>query len=796
MIGNSIAWLSIVSTAALSAICLFHLYFWLGQPGNVADKPKPAFLLFAAVLFRVIGRETFAATGLGARTTMPQSAIARSFLAQFSLARQATDGGWLDRVELALESQRDRLALLVPVGLGFGILLWQSRGDGAWISLLSGGLGLLLITWQIGSQRRLAQVMAIGAILMCAGFAAIMVKSAMVASEPIKKPWIGTFHGRVETVEDVSARGIVRYVLETQGQQGLPSKVRVNVPMDQHIADVMPGAIVQLRARLMPPPGPALPRSYDFARQAWFWGLGATGSALGPPKLVSPATGQGAFWQSQREELARHIRMAMPEGTGGIGAALLVGSRGAITEEDAEALRNSGMAHLLSVSGLHVTAVVGGTFLFVSKLLALFPFIALRLRVPVVAAGCSAVIAVAYTLLTGAEVPTVRACVAALLILAALAMGREALSLRLLAAGACLVLLFWPEALAGPSFQLSFAAVATIVLVHESPFVRKMTGRREEPLLFKTFRFLFSLLITGLAIELVLAPIALFHFQKSGLYGALANIFAIPLTTFFVMPMQILGLLLDSIGAGGPFWWLAGQGVAAIAALAHWVSAAPGAVLMLPSMPRWAFAMIVLGGLWLAIVTAQQRLLGLAPIFFGMVGMALAERPDMLVTGDGRHLAVVDGNGGIVLLRPGAGDYALSMLSENAAIKAEPRAIDAWSSAKCSPDSCTFQLQGDGRFWSVLATRSDYIVPSMELAAACKRADIVISARYLPWSCKPRWLKADRDFLERNGGLAFYLRQARVETVAQTTAHQPWSQLGPKRAQKRPSGVEVAKPRQ
>jgi competence protein ComEC len=724
---------------------------------------------------------------------MPQSAIARGFLAQFSLARQAADGGWLDAVERALESQRDRLALLVPVGLGLGILLWQMRGDAAWMPLLCGVLGLLLIAWQAGSQRRLAQIIAIGAMLICVGFAAIMIKSAMVASAPIEKPWIGTFSGRVETVEDASARGIVRYVLETDGQQQLPSKVRVNVPIDKNIADAVPGAIVQIKARLMPPPGPALPRSYDFARQAWFWGLGATGSALAPPKLVSPASGQGAFWQSQREGLARHIREAMPEGTGGIGAALLVGSRGAISEDDAEALRNSGMAHLLSVSGLHVTAVVGGTFLLISKLLALFPFIALRLRVPVVAAGCSAVIAVAYTLLTGAEVPTVRACVAALLILAALAMGREALSLRLLSAGACLVLLFWPEALAGPSFQLSFAAVATIVMVHESPLVQKLTGRREEPLLFKGWRFLLSLLITGLAIELVLAPIALFHFHKSGLYGAVANIFAIPLTTFFIMPMQILGLLLDGIGAGGPFWWLAGQGVAAISALAHWVSAAPGAVLMLPSMPRWAFAMIVTGGLWLAIIVGKWRLLGLAPVLVGMIAMAFAKRPDLLLTGDGRHLAIVEDSGEIVLLRPGAGDYALSMLSENAAIKAEPKSIDDWPSARCSADICSFQIERNGRSWSVLATRSDYLVPSMELAAACRRADIVLSARYLPWSCKPRWFKADRDFLERNGGLVFYLGKARVETVAQTTAHQPWSQLGPKRAPKRPSVIGNAR---
>jgi competence protein ComEC len=165
----------------------------------------------------------------------------------------------------------------------------------------------------------------------------------------------------------------------------------------------------------------------------------------------------------------------------------------------------------------------------------------------------------------------------------------------------------------------------------------------------------------------------------------------------------------------------------------------------------------------------------------------------MLVTGDGRHLAVVDENGDLVLLRPGAGDYALSMLSENAAITVEPRALDDWPDARCSADICSFSVTRAGRQWSILATRSNYLVPVMEFAAACQRADIVVSERYLPWSCKPRWLKADRDFLERSGGLAVYFAESRVDTVAHTTAHHPWSQLGTKRAPKRPSVVGDAK---
>jgi competence protein ComEC len=729
---------------------------------------------------------------------MPQSAIARGFLAQFSPARQADERAdflSISAVEAALEKQRDQLPLLVPVGLGMGIGLWQLAGDAALWPLALAAAGMAMIGAWAGLQYRLSQLVLWAALLLLLGFGAIALRSHNMAGERLEKPLVATMNARIESVEDVSARGIVRYVLETGKQAELPERVRVNVPLDQHSPEFAPGAIIRVKARLMPPPGPALPRSYDFARQAWFLGLGATGSTLSPPELIQPSAGSRAFWSERRELLARHIRGAMPESTGAIGAALLVGARGAISEEDAEALRNSGMAHLLSVSGLHVTAVVGGAFLVISRLLALWPWFALRVRVPIAAAAGAAAIAVGYTLLTGAEVPTIRACVAALLILVALAMGRQALSLRLLAAGASWVLLLWPEALAGPSFQLSFAAVTTIVVLHESRWVQWLTARREESISMRFGRWMFMLLLTGFAIEVALAPIALFHFHKSGVYGAVANIVAIPLTTFFVMPLQMLGLLLDTIGLGAPMWWLAGLGVSAIIHLAHVVSDAPGSVLVMPSMPRWAFLFVVCGGLWLAILIGKARFFGLTMIAVGMAAMATAQRPDMLVTGDGRHVAIVDRTGALILLRAGAGDYALSMLSENAAIQSEPKAIDDWPGAQCSADICTFSITRDGRRWSVLATRSRYLVPTMELAAACKRVDIVISDRYLPWACKPRWFKADRDFLERQGGLAIYFAKARVDTVAQTNAHQPWSQLGPKRAPQRPlvSG-DAAKP--
>jgi len=165
--------------------------------------------------------------------------------------------------------------------------------------------------------------------------------------------------------------------------------------------------------------------------------------------------------------------------------------------------------------------------------------------------------------------------------------------------------------------------------------------------------------------------------------------------------------------------------------------------------------------------------------------MLSAPRPDMLLTGDGQHLAVIRGDGQLALLRPRAGEYARSILSETAANGEDALALDAMPGAVCNPDGCSFLLYKGDRNWRILALRSGYMIPSMELAAACRRSDIVISSRRLPWSCKPHWMKADAALLEQTGGLAFYLTDAKISSVAEENAHHPWSAYAPQRLKAR-----------
>lgn len=676
-------------------------------------------------------------------------------------------------LEHALDCERDQLPYWIPVGLGTGIICWDQLGDnGAGVVLFAASL-FIIGGMILGREKRISALLKLAGITIAVGFLSIMLKSFLFGAPPIERIQISEFYGRITTTETIAARDIVRLKLETDGYAGLPPVVRVNLTLLQYKPSFTRGAIVRIRARLVPPAQPALPGGYDFARKAWFSGIGATGTALGEVQLYRPS-GNSPFFSTIRQNLSSHITQALPGPSGTIAAALATGDQGAISADDAEAMRNSGMAHLLSISGLHVTAVVGALFFLVSRLTALSPYIALRIPVPIIAACVAAIGAVSYTLLTGSEVPTIRSCVAAILILAALILGRDAMSLRLVAFGATIILLFWPESLAGPSFQLSFAAVATIIILHETGPVRMVSRNPQDNWLQSALRNVAMLLMTGIAIELVLTPIALFHFHKTGLYGALANIIAIPLTTFITMPTEALALLFDTIGLGAPFWWITGLSIDVILAMARYINTLPGAVSMLPSMPNWAYPAMVLGALWAGLLRTRIRIAGLLPFAGGFAGMLYATTPDILITGDGKHVAVTDREGNIALLRDRAGDYVRNSFREIAGITAQPVSIEQWPKTQCTPDSCVIMVERGARRLTILALRSRYRIPAMELSAACKRVDIVISERWLPMTCTPRLLKADRKTLSKTGGIAVNVSDFRVKTVAEQSPHAPW----------------------
>lgn len=718
------------------------------------------------------------------RVTMPQIPVGSDAAQAAALQHgpwrmRANLSSGLEQVERFLARTDLAHAPWAVVAFGSGIALWfLGRNLWQWSAAIAFALGCaigaLTLVRSDGRFPFLRRAIATTGLAVALGCGLVWAKASVVGTPPIARPFVAEIVGSVLSREDQPAEARVRVLLVTRERGSARAiKIRLNLPFEHVGPEIERGARIRVRARLVPPAPPMLPGGYDFARTAWFAGIAATGSALGPVVVLAP--GEQSGLNAVQQALSRHVKANIAGSPGAIAAALASGDRGDISEADDQAMRDAGLTHLLSVSGLHVSAVIVAAYFVVLRLLGLSPWLTLRVRVPLLAAGAGAVAGIGYTLLTGAELPTIRSCLGAVLVMVAIALGRDPLSMRMIAIAAFVVLLFWPEALMGPSFQMSFASVIAIVALHGSPAMRAFNAPRDEGWVVKGLRQVAGLLLTGVVIELALMPIVLFHFHRAGVYGALANIIAIPLTTFASMPLIALGLLFDLAGIGAPFWWLGGKSLELLLSLAHWISSLPGAVTAMPSIGQGLFALFIAGLLWLALWPSRIRLAGLLPISLACLLLAFLRSPDLLVSGDGMHVGIT-GEGGkdLLVLRESRSGYTRDNLIESAGLSGETIQIAEWPGATCNRDFCAITLRRDKKDWHLLIGRGSDYVPERALAAACERADIVIAPRYLPRSCRPLWFKADRYILHQTGGLMINLARREIQTVAQDQGEHGW----------------------
>ncbi len=272
---------------------------------------------------------------------------------------------------------------------------------------------------------------------------------------------------------------------------------------------------------------------------------------------------------------------------------------------------------------------------------------------------------------------------------------------------------------------------------------------------------------------------ALYHFHRTGLYGVFANIVAIPLPTFVIIPTEAAALAFDAIGWGMPFWWMCGAAINALLWLAHSIATTTGAVALLPSLPAWAFGLMAVGGIWMCLWNSRLRLFGTAPSVASAIGAALAPSPDLFVTGDGVHLAVVN-TGPPFILRERRRDYVRSLMAEASGFDGDPADLESTPYSSCSKDACVALIRKGATEWRLLATRSATLIDWATITNACSAADIVVSDRRLPRSCTPRWLKLDSSTLRQTGGVAIYLgSNPQVNTVADRVGDPPWAEVVP-----------------
>ena len=317
--------------------------------------------------------------------------------------------------------------------------------------------------------------------------------------------------------------------------------------------EVSSGRFVRCWAVLRPPPSPSLAGEYDFRRQAWFEQLGGVGyvqgrcrgGALGAPDgvLGDIRMAVAAF----RRQLAAHVNIAAGDRAGGFAAALVSGDRSYMRVEDQVALRNSGLAHLLAISGLHMAIVGGLVFYLLRRALACVEPLALRVPVQKPAAVIALGASLAYLVISGAGVSTQRAFIMLAVVFGAVLFDRAALSLRSFAIAMILVLLLQPESVMTPGFQMSFAASGALIATYEAWTARRAAS---DKVMGRVSYSWASLAVTSLVAGTATAPYALYHFDRLAGLGLLANLAAMPIITFVSAPAAAAALVLTPFGQG------------------------------------------------------------------------------------------------------------------------------------------------------------------------------------------------------------------------------------------------------
>lgn len=684
---------------------------------------------------------------------------------------------------LAVSAQRqlrapaaDQIFLWTPVAIACGIGLYFLAPYEPQGPATIAALAIAAAIAAVARHHRITRQAGFLCLALVTGFGAADLRVAAVGAPVIaKRTGPVLLDGTVVAIEDRGTGGRITLASLTADKiaaDSIPERVRITLrtgPLP------LPGVRIRARAILMPPPSPAAPGAFDFARQAWFQRLGAVGFALGPVQEIGgDRAGFAVRIAALRTAMAGQIRRALPEPRGGIAAALMTGDRAAIEAADMTALRDSGLAHLLAISGLHVGLVAGLVFFAVRFVLAAIPPVALRWPIKKWSAAAALLAAFGYLWLTGATVPTQRAFVMTAIVLGAVMVDRRAVSMRLVAIAATIVLLVRPESLLGASFQMSFAAVIALIAAYESAAPVFARWRRRAGWLDRGLLYLAGVSFTTVIAGFATMPFAAFHFNQIALYSLAANAVAVPVTALWVMPAALVAYCLMPLGLEELALVPMGWGIDLVRWIAHAVAGWPGATAPIPSGPVWGLLLMVFGGLWLCLRPGRQRFLGVAVIAAGAMAPALPTPPLVVADAQGRYVAVRLGKEYAVM--PTARSFTAKTWLRRAGRRTalrwpKPGETSADGRLQCMENGCLFDTGAGVVFISDDAAA---------IAAHCNSAAVVVSREPVRGQCAATVI--DRFDVWRHGAHALWIVDGRpvVRTAHAVRGSRPWVDTTPR----------------
>src|ERR1700687_2627719 len=674
------------------------------------------------------------------------------------------------------EAGAGRLLPWVPVAFGTGSAFYFTADREPVASATAVvATALCLAAFLLRRQKIFSIAVMIAAV--AAGFAVATWKTARIAHGVLARPMYSvSLSGFVET-RDIRER-TDRFVLRVAQMESPRSQIkleRVRLSVRKGTAPVV-GSFVELKARLQPPLAPLRPGSYDFGRDMYFQGIGASGFVTGAIKTVeAPGSGglslrYAAFMQGLRDAIDACIRTAPDGDQRAIATPWLTGRRDAISGPVNDAMFISGLGHVLSISGYHMAVVAGVVFFAVRALLALIPGLTVSFPIKKWSAAAALAAAAFYLLLSGSEVATQTAFFMTAVVLIGVMVDRRDVTFRTLAVAAMIVLAIAPEALVHPSFQMSFAATLGLVALVQIGMPRLFASPDNSATAKVALwggREIMMLTLASLVAGLGTTPYAAFHFHRVTPYGVLANLAAMPVVSAVVMPAGMLGLVAMPFGFDGVFWRIMGAGIDWMIVVTEWVAALPGAIGRMAAFGIGPLIAASAGIILLGLLRTPLRWLGAAVLLLSIIWALAVPQPDILISADGHNVGVRGRGGGVALMRTAKDAFlAKEWLAADADARnpADPSLAEGVS---CDEAGCVAQL-ADGAFVA-LALRPG------ALSDDCEHAALLVTARQAPPSCLSPVISGDR--LRRQGAMA--LRQSAgglaVDAVKPKGVDRPWS---------------------
>lgn len=680
-----------------------------------------------------------------------------------------------------LAAERGRWGLWLPVFMGAGILVYfDLTSEPAWwwggaVALIALAAAILARPFPVHRAALLAA--AAGAL----GFASAQVATwRALPVEAIPKRAV-VLTGTVRAVELLpSGRRVSIEQVRFDGADA--SRIRRWVRVRLRDADRVPletGDEVRVKALIRPPALPAYPGGWDRQREAFYGGLGASGFALGYAERVSAAPpGRFYAWvQWLRGTIAARIEAVLPDADGAIAATLLTGLTAGIPQADRLAFRDSGLAHLLAVAGLHIGIVMGLVIGASRWLLARSEYASLHWPAKELAAVAALAAGGCYMVLTGLHVPIIRSFVMACLYTAGVLASRRGISLRALALAAFVLMVVSPQEVPGVSFQMSFSAVLALISGYEvlRPALRALhgDGSRWRRILHHGAMLALTSLLAGTAS----APFGAYHFGHVQLYFILANMAAVPLTAAWVMPLGLAALALMPLGLERFVLVPMGWGIQAILWIAHATSDLPAATLAVPHMPGWGLALTGVGIAWLGIWRTGWRLWGIPVLAAGLSSPLTADPPDLLISADARLIGLRTEAGLFVEQASGADKFTLEEWDQYlAAGHASPLGAAGEAAVRCQGGACLLRPRQDAL--AALLIRDDPHPPW------CGEVAVMLSASPARGLCPKPWPRLiDRFTVWRQGAQAVWLDPGGLRIVSDRAVRgdRPWVLLPPAR---------------